>query len=306
MTLDTRSAAVILECARRGSLGSAAVALNMTQPAVTRMLKRLEASYGVQLFERTTRGVVPTVFGEALLPYAKLVVSETANADDVIRQMRGASRGVVRIGGVASVVGWFVMAAIDEMRRAHPEVQFHIIEDLEDRVLDALKGGDIDIAISPEPYVDDEITLATPDTLHDLVGVFARADHPIAQMPHVSLEDVAREDWALPPYGTPTVREWLRRFHARSIEPRMPSIISRSVQAIKSAVLLERILCWMPEPLLLPELESGEMVRIPLPELEWRRTFRIYRRRHGLLTPPASALIQHLGQTSARLENETA
>ena len=105
MTLDVRSAAVLLECARRGSLGRAAAALNMTQPAVTRMLKRLEAGYGVPLFERTTRGVVPTVFGEALLPYAKLVVSEVANADDVIRQMRGASRGVVRVGGVASVVG---------------------------------------------------------------------------------------------------------------------------------------------------------------------------------------------------------
>lgn len=74
MTLDVRSAAIVLECARLGSLGRAAEALNMTQPAITRTLKQLESGYGVALFERTTRGVTPTVYGEALLPYAKLEI----------------------------------------------------------------------------------------------------------------------------------------------------------------------------------------------------------------------------------------
>jgi DNA-binding transcriptional LysR family regulator len=185
MTLDVRSAQIVLECARRGSLGAAATALNMTQPAITRMLKRLEDSYGVPLFERTTRGVVPTVFGDALLPYAKLVVSEIGNATDVIQQMRGASRGVVRIGGVASVVGGFIIAVIGEMRKQHSEVQYQVIEDLEDRVLEGLKGGTIDIAISPEPYLDDDIIMATPDIMHDTVSVFARSDHPIIRREHV-------------------------------------------------------------------------------------------------------------------------
>src|SRR5690606_38477534 len=119
------------------------------------------------------------VYGEALLPYAKLVVSEIGNADTVIREMRGASRGLVRVGGVASVVGGFLIAAISEMRRRHPEVQFQIVEELEDRLLEGLKGGEIDIAISPEPYADAEITLAAPEALHDLIVVFARANHPI-------------------------------------------------------------------------------------------------------------------------------
>ncbi|MFZ2103318.1 MAG: LysR family transcriptional regulator [Oricola sp.] len=302
--MDIRSAAVVVECARRGSLGAAANALNMTQPAVTRMLQRLEASYGVPLFDRTTRGVVPTVFGEALLPYAKLVVSETGNADDVIRQMRGASRGVVRIGGVGSVVGGYVMAAVSLMRRDHPEVQFQIAEDLEDRVLEALKSGGIDIAISPEPYVDDEITQATPETMHDLVAVFCRTGHPVLDRPLVTLADAAKEDWVLPPYSTPTVREWQRRFHNQSIEPRPPAVVSRSVQVVKSAVLSDSLLCWMPLPLMLGEIERGEMARVPAPDLEWRRTFRIYRRKKGLLTPSAAILIDCLRRTAEAWSHE--
>jgi len=304
MTLGVRSAAVILECARRGSLGAAAAALNMTQPAVTRMLKRVEEGYGVHLFDRTTRGVVPTVFGEALLPYAKLIVSEIGNADDVIRQMRGASRGMVRIGGVGSVVGGYVMSAVSMMRHDHPDVQFQIIDDLEDRVLDALKGGDIDVAISPEPYIDDEITLATPEDMHDLVAVFCRAGHPILERPEVTLEDAAKADWVLPPHNTPAVREWQRRFHGRSIEPKPPAVVSRSVQVVKSAVLSDGLLCWMPLPLMQADMERGDIARIPAPDLEWRRTFRIYRRKKGLLTPSAAILIDCLRRISEAWSHE--
>jgi DNA-binding transcriptional LysR family regulator len=292
MTLDVRSAQIVLECAQRGSLGAAAAALNMTQPAITRMLKRLEASFGVPLFERTTRGVVPTVFGEALLPYAKLVVSEIGNATHLIQQMRGASRGVVRIGGVASVVGGFIIAVIAEMRKQHPEIQYQVIEDLEDRLLEGLKVGRIDIAISPEPYLDDDIIIATPDVMHDTVSVFASCDHPIVKRGHLTLSEAARLDWAMPPPGTPTVREWQRRFHDNGLDPNAPSIISRSVPVLKAAVLSQMLCCWMPLPLVREDVERGSMARVKVPDLDWQRTFRVYRRKKGLMTPPTVTLLQ--------------
>ena len=292
MTLDVRSASVLLECARHGSLGRAAIALNMTQPALTRTLKLVEASYGVQLFERTTRGVVPTVYGEALLPYARLVVSEVANAEDLIRQMRGASRGVVRIGGVASVVPSFIVTAIARMREKHPDVRFQIVEEMEDLLLEGLKSGDIDIAISPEPYADDEITLATPDTLQDDVHVYARPSHPLAGREQVSLEEVAEADWVLPPMGTPIAKEWYRRFHNRGIEPHQPAIASRSIGVIRSAAQIQDLLCWLPEPRMPHEHGSEGLVKIAVPELQWQRSFRIYRRRKGIVPPPASILVQ--------------
>lgn len=294
MTLDIRSAAILVECVRLGSLGRAAAALDMTQPAVTRMLKRLEDSYRVPLFERTTRGVVPTVYGEALLPYAQLLVSEVAQARNVIEEMRGASRGLVRVGGVSSSVAGHIVAAVERTRREFPDLRFQIAEELEDRLLDALKSGEIELAVSPEPYADDEITLATPAVLHDTVAAFARADHPLAGRAEVTLLDMADCDWALPPIATPVMREWLRRFHGRDIEPRQPALTSRSVQVLKSAVLGQDMLCWMPVPLLREELAVGTMARIPCAELEWRRNFRIYRRRQGLMTPSATILVENM------------
>jgi DNA-binding transcriptional LysR family regulator len=299
MTLDIRSASVVLECARLGSFGRAAAALNMTQPAITRTLKLLEASYGVELFERTTRGVVPTVFGEALLPYAKLIVSEVANASDLIRQMQGASRGVVRIGGVASVVTGFIVTAIATMRERHPDVQFQIVEEMEDLLLEGLKSGDIDIAVSPEPYADDEIALATPDTLHDMVHVYARPSHPLAGRSAISLEEIATYDWVLPPASTPIVREWLRRFHSRGIEPKTPTIVSRSIGVIRSAAQSQDMLCWLPAPRIAGDPAGGALVPIAVPDLEWARAFRIYRRRKGSMTPSAAILVQAIKELAS-------
>ena len=306
MTLDLRSATFLIECARRGSLGRAAAALNLTQPAATRMLKRLEDSYGAPLFERNTRGVVPTIYGEALLPYAELMVSESANAGDLIRQMRGASRGVVRVGGVASLVGGFILAAIGQMRRNHRDVQFHIVEELEDRLLDSLKQGDIDLAISPEPYADDEIALATPDTFRDLVSVYAACDHPVHRIEGPALGDVGPLDWAMPPEGTPVMREWLRRFHHQGIEPAPPRLVSRSVPVIKSAAISHGMLCWLPQPLVGEEVERGEMARIAIADLEWRRTFRVYRRKMGLMTPSAAILVECIRRTGQATGGEIA
>lgn len=294
MTLDVRSAQVLIECARRGSLGRAAVALNMTQPAVTRMLQRVEQGFGIALFTRTTRGVVPTAYGEAILPYAELVVSEISNAEDMIRQMRGASLGVVRVGGVGSVVGNLLVNAITAMRDSHPSVQFHIVEELEDKLLDDLKAGTIDIAVSPEPYVDDEITLATPETLHDRVSTFARCGHPALAQDQVTLAEAARLDWAMPPLGTPVVREWLRRFHGAGLEPTPPCLMSRSVPTLKAAILASDMVCWMPEPLVAEEIKQGTICAIPCSALDWQRSFRVWRRKRGLMTPPTQILLRHI------------
>ena len=94
MGLDLKSAQLMVHCARLGSIGKAADALNITQPAAARLLLRLEQRLGVTLFERSAKGVSLTHYGKALVPHAALVASEAALADEVVAQMRGSARGV--------------------------------------------------------------------------------------------------------------------------------------------------------------------------------------------------------------------
>ena len=293
MTFDVRSARILIACAQARSIGRAARVLNMAQPAVTRALNRLEAQLDAPLFDRTPRGVEPTPYGAALLPYAELLVSESEQAEETIRQMRGAGRGLVRVGGVGSVASGLLVVAIAELRLSHPDLSFLVVEELEDRLLDGLKSGLLDLAVLPDPAMDDAVRLAADETFHDRVRPYARTGHPAAGQP-LTLEQAAKLDWAMPPQATSVAREWMRRFIAQRLEPRAPVLQSRSVPVIRAAVLAGDMVCWMPEPILRRDLDQGRVVALEIPALTWQRDFKIYRRRRGILPPSAERLLANM------------
>ena len=58
----------------------------------------------------------------------------------------------------------------------------------------------------------------------------------------------------------------------------------------------------MPVPLVREEIAAGDLVRVPCPDLDWRRVFRIYRRRQGLMAPSTTLLVENMrrvGQENA-------
>ena len=72
-----------------GSLGRAATILNMTQPALSRSIKRLEESVGAPLFERHTKGMHLTALGEALMPHAVSLQREAERAREELDAITG-------------------------------------------------------------------------------------------------------------------------------------------------------------------------------------------------------------------------
>ena len=103
MTLDIRLLTAFLTIVQTGSLGRAAQALHVTQPALSRSIKQLEEKVGVPLFERHSKGMLLTQYGQALLPHARLLQEESALAVKEIDALRGLSKGTVRVGAIASV-----------------------------------------------------------------------------------------------------------------------------------------------------------------------------------------------------------
>ena len=89
MALDPRQLRAFLAITECGSLGLAAESLHVTQPALSRTIRRLETQLGVQLFERRTTGMELTLFGRALFPHANLLNTENAlfSAQDVLVQV---------------------------------------------------------------------------------------------------------------------------------------------------------------------------------------------------------------------------
>lgn len=147
MILNLRELQAFKAIAELGSLGKAADALNLTQPALTRTLKRLEHQLGVSLFERHAHGTTLTEYGRALEPHASLMLAESLNATRELREMLGQERGVVRVGTVASAVENFLPEAIARLTADRPGLQVHIGEGLADALAVQLAKGDVDLVI---------------------------------------------------------------------------------------------------------------------------------------------------------------
>ncbi len=75
-----------LEISRTGSINKAAENLYMAQPNLSRAIKELEASLGITVFERTTKGMIPTPDGEKLLQYAKKILSQVDELEKIFKE----------------------------------------------------------------------------------------------------------------------------------------------------------------------------------------------------------------------------
>src|SRR5262245_11986001 len=122
MALDPRQLRAFLAICEAGSLGMAADALHVTQPALSRMMKRLEDQLGVTLFERRSTGMELTTFGEALLPHATVLSAEAARALEQINSLRGLGHGTLRIGAVGSAALMVLPPVLDRILTQWPNL----------------------------------------------------------------------------------------------------------------------------------------------------------------------------------------
>src|SRR5262245_28167066 len=148
MTLDPRHLKVFLAVARSGSLGLAAESLHLTQPALSRIIRRLETQLGVPLFERCTTGMELTSYGRALLPHASLLSAEATLAVEQINALRGLGQGTLRIGAVASAAIMLLPAVLDRILTQWPNLHVELTEAVEDVLETALINNAIDVVIS--------------------------------------------------------------------------------------------------------------------------------------------------------------
>jgi DNA-binding transcriptional LysR family regulator len=97
---DLHVFSMVVEC---GSIAKAAAELRVAQPTVSEVIANLENAYGVQLFDRSPRGVEPTVYGRALLKRSVAVFEEIKQSGRDIEFLTDPTVGELRIGCVESL-----------------------------------------------------------------------------------------------------------------------------------------------------------------------------------------------------------
>jgi DNA-binding transcriptional LysR family regulator len=182
--------------ARTGNIGRAADELHITHSGLSRSIKSLEDFLGLPLFQRLSRGVVITPFGEALLPRATHILNERARAINELEALRALRTGQVEVAlhpvfedGVAADV-------IDRFAHKFPDVEIDIWSGADPELSDRIIAGEFDFAFTLFSAIHDEQMLAY-ETLFELpVGAYATLDFPDASQP-LDIDALLAAEWVL-------------------------------------------------------------------------------------------------------------
>jgi DNA-binding transcriptional LysR family regulator len=294
MAFDHRQIAAFLAIVNQGSLGRAADTLHVTQPALSRLVKRLEVQVGAPLFERHARGMALTPIGDALLPHARLMQREGDAAVEEIRALRGLAKGTIRVGAIASIASLALPQAIGRVLSHYPNLRVQVLEGVWDRLAEALMKHEIDVALDVDKPESADIVGIADCRWQDTSHVVAAAAHPLQQRRRLALQDTLGQRWAVTPQGTGPFEHLRQTFAAHGLG--LPDIVveTRSITVLKSLVTGAGFLSWMAAPIWAAERSAGLIEALPLTGIDARRTLSAFRRRHGLLPVPAQKLVEAL------------
>ena len=194
MTLQQLQALVAVVDA--GGIRAAAKHLHLSQAAVTKSMRLLEAEAGVPLLLRRSRGVDLTAAGQRLLARARLVCRQVALARDELAQASGDDRGSLRVGVTPFLTLTVLGEAVSWFRERYKNVDIQLIEGLMTRVLPALRDGTLDIAavaadvgeIGPDEFSCRRI-LQAPQR------IVVRQGHPV--LPNPTAAALCAQEWVL-------------------------------------------------------------------------------------------------------------
>lgn len=198
--LSTHRLRIFQQVARCGSLAGAARALSHTQPAIAHHVTELEREVGTALVVRHGRGVRLTEAGTALAAHADAILSRLDAAQEEVAAIAGLRAGRVRIAAYPTAAATLVPPALAALRADHPAVAASLRELEPPEALDALRAGDVDLAITfryPEAPVERERApeLAVTVLGDDPIDLVVPAAHPAAGRARHALADLAGETW---------------------------------------------------------------------------------------------------------------
>jgi DNA-binding transcriptional LysR family regulator len=191
INLGPRDIEAFLAVATHGNFRAAAIALGISQPAVSSRIRHAEDVLGIKLFHRTTRRVAITEHGERLRIRAEQAMSELRAVIHEFRDEARMQRGRVIIGVAPTVAaGATFLPTLEKFRRRWPGIEVIVRDDLVGRSLSRLVSGEIDFSLGPLTRTDERF--AFEPLVEEEFVLVAHGNHPLFRQRSVRIAEAAK------------------------------------------------------------------------------------------------------------------
>jgi DNA-binding transcriptional LysR family regulator len=298
--MDIRSVDYVLAVADHGSLRAAAAAIGITQPALTKAIRRMEDETGVRLFDRSARGVRPTIYGEAMLRHARNLRASLRASRAEIAALRAGAAGSVRIGAGPSWERAVLPQAIAAFRAERPEVRIHVLGGTDDALKARLREGALDfvLAATPDsPSLEPDLEWQTLQT--DFYCVIAAREHPLRRRRGLRLGELADYPWILPGPHSLMVQRLRGLFRAQGLAAPEPAI-ETDIVPLRHQLLGTGPYLSFSAAGFVRELRDRRIVELDVPEAVNARSAGVITRRGMEPSPAAARLIATIAAAAQR------
>jgi DNA-binding transcriptional LysR family regulator len=279
-----------LAVAEERSFSRAAVRLHRTQPAVSQVIRKLEEAVGEKLFDRAARDGSLTASGVLLRDYAQRLLALRREATSALGELKSLERGRLQLAA-NEYTCMYLLPALDAFRREAPHVGVTVHRMLASRIPDELALRTFELGVvSFRPDPEQFRTIAVYGDSLDLI---VSPRHPLARAQRVSITDLGNELFVAHNVASPLRRKVIEAFQ-RYRTPLNMGIELPTIEAIKRFVAMGNGVALVPHLAVARELETGDLVRVPVDELEMRRVLRLVHRRQASLSYAAKAFLRTL------------
>jgi len=306
--LTLKQLRLVVAVAEHGSVLRAAAALNMSQPAATKMLKDAEARLGASLLVRHNRGVTLTDHGDVISRHGRIMLAQLQRAGEEIDDLTTGAGGRVVVGTLLAASAFILPQAIQRLRQDRPRVSVVIVDGPYERLAAGLRAGDIDFVVARLPSADLGDDLAHDPLYEERVCVVVRAGHPLARRRRIERRILEQGDWILPTVETTIRRQIDDAFRSLGCAMPRPAVESVSILTNRALLLSTDMIGIMPEQVVHDDLATGVLVRLPVSLLPLASPIGVSRRRGAMLSPAAQALLSEIKNAAqhARITGEAA
>ena len=261
----------LLECflavAESGTITEAANSLNVSQPALTKSIQRLEASLGAPLFDRTSTGVALTRYGSILHHHAKIMENEYRHALARIEELRDGRSGAVRIGAGPIWIVAILPPIVAQFQRENPGVEISLVGGVIDTLVPDLLNGNLDVICVSLDFPNRSEIVKQPlfDVRHVLI---ADPSHPLSKKSDVKAAAIHGYPWMVLKSDYVGNERIASFFAAHGLPPPHIALETTSIHSLLQGLRNGNYVAHIPEQLL-PLANSMGVERIRLNETIW-------------------------------------
>jgi len=253
-----------LEVARQRSVGKAADVLHVSQPAVTKTIRELEAALDVKLFEKEGRGIRITRYGEVFLRHAGVSVAAIQQGIDSVSRAHTNSGPPLRIGALPTVSARIMPNAIQLFLAEETGSPVKIVTGENLVLLEQLRIGVLDVVVGRLAAPEQMTGLSFEHLYSEQVVLTVRRGHPLLAAKSFKVSRLRDFTILMPTRGS-IIRPFAERFLLSHGIAELPVEIETVSDSFGRALLRQSDAIWIiSEGVVAGDLADGTLAKLPI------------------------------------------